>query len=217
MRLGEIETSMITEDIDKYCKSMEEVKRRTIAIKTILNKNHTTAYRATNIEFVCLQIRKILELIALGSIVANKDEYARQHEKFAKHWHATRILDDVEELNPQFYPIPVRQVFDPKAKKVIGTVDISEGYLTREDFVNVYDRCSEILHAANPFGDGIDYAPIEQSIPIWLSKIKTLLDHHQIQLLNEKEQLWVLMEAKSDKKVHAYIFERIDMLPPITT
>ncbi len=127
---------MIIEDMDKYCRCMDEVKRRITAITNILDKSHTTLYQATNIEFICLQFRKILELIALGSMVANKDEYARQHEKFAKHWHATRILEDIEEINPKFYPVPKKQVIDPDTGKVSMLVDIPDRYLTRDDFVD---------------------------------------------------------------------------------
>ncbi len=64
---------------------MEEVKRRTLVISRLLNKELTTGYRMTDIETIYLQLRKVLELIALGSLVANVDEYSRQEKKFAQH------------------------------------------------------------------------------------------------------------------------------------
>lgn len=189
---------------------MEEIKKRTHAVHAVLALKHTTAYPATNIEFICLQIRKILELIALGSLVANKDEYARQHQKFAEHWRAKAILDSIEKINPKFYPVPGKQIVDPTTGKVKELVTLKEGFLTRQEFPDVYNACSGAIHAANPFGTAVDYASLEKSIPLWMEKIKQLLNHHQIQLLNESEMLWVLMRAKEDGRVHTWIFQRVD-------
>ena len=47
-------------DLDLYVNLMTEVKRRTNAINDILKKAKTTSYQATNIEFMCLQLRKML-------------------------------------------------------------------------------------------------------------------------------------------------------------
>ncbi len=35
-----------------------------------------------------------------------------------------------------------------------------------------------------------------------------LLNHHIIQLIDDDQQLWVLMQAKGDGKVYGYEFER---------
>jgi hypothetical protein len=201
---------MESEDISKYCDCMEEIKRRTHAVHAILSKQYTTPCKATNIEFICLQIRKILELVALASLVANKDEYARHHKKFAEHWRAKAILDSIEKINPRFYPVPGKQVRDPKTGKVTHLDLVKEGFLAQSEFSDVYNSCSEAIHAVNPFGDAVDYRNLEKQIPLWMTKLKTLLNHHQIQLLNEKQMLWVLMQAKTDGKVHAWIFEKVD-------
>ena len=36
-----------------------------------------------------------------------------------------------------------------------------------------------------------------------------LLNHHCIQLIDDDQQIWVLIQAESDGKVHVYEFERI--------
>jgi hypothetical protein len=71
-------------DMDKYCNCMEEIKRRVEVVNTILQKRYTTPFQATNIELICLQIRSILELIALGSLVTDEDEYKKQSRRLAK-------------------------------------------------------------------------------------------------------------------------------------
>ena len=200
----------MNDELTKYCGCMEEIKRRTTAINTILKKECTTAYPATNIEFLCLQIRKILELIALASIVANKKEYAKQYKKFANHWNAKRILTDIEKINPSFYPIPGRQIIDSKTGKVIQIKNIDKGFLTKEEFPAVYDKCSEVIHSSNPYRTQADLKEFDRLIPEWNKKIIKLLNHHQIQLIDSELQLWILMQSKDDGKAHAFIFQRVD-------
>jgi hypothetical protein len=193
-----------------YAKCMNEIKRRTDAIFAILRGPHSTLYPMTNIEFVCLQIRKVLELIALASLASHKEEFAKQHQKFAEMWRAKKILEDLEKLNPNFYPVPTEQILDPKTGDVVATKQISKPYLTKEDFIAVYQKCSTMLHAENPFGPPKNLPEIETGIPIWTQKIINLLQHHQAQLLSGKHQLWVVMNGKSDGRVQVNLFERID-------
>jgi hypothetical protein len=192
-----------------YCNCMEEIKKRIMSINAIRSKKLSTLYSATNIEFICLQTRKILELIALSSISANKEEYARQYEKFASHWNAKRILSDIEKVNPSFYPVPTIQIFDKETGRPTSIKKVESGYLTKEEFPDVYDKCSEVLHSSNPYGIRIKYGEFEKLIPEWQSKIMRLLNFHVIQLIDSKLQLWVLMHTEKDRKVHAYLFECI--------
>lgn len=189
---------------------MEQIKKRIYAIDTILEEKCTTAYPATNTEFLCLQIRKILEHIALASIAANKEEYAKQYNKFFKHWNAKRILKDLEKINPSFYPVPGSQIIDPDTGRPIGLNILTNGFLTKEEFPSVYNKCSEIIHSSNPYGFIISYEDFDKLIPEWTKKIKRLLSHHQIQLIDNQYQLWVLMESKDDGKVKTSIFQKID-------
>jgi hypothetical protein len=188
-----------------------KLKKRTHAITTILNKKYTTAFPATNIEFSCLQIRKILELIALASIAANKTEYAEQYQKFSSHWNAKRILEDIEKINPQFYPVPGKQIIDHNTGKVLKIELIESGFLTKEEFPYVYDKCSEIIHSSNPYGASVNLDEFDNLIPEWNAKIIKLLNHHQIQLIDSDLQLWVLMNSKDTGKVHTFIFQEVKL------
>jgi hypothetical protein len=143
--------TMDKEDMDRYCKCMEEIKRRVEAVNAILQERCTTGYQATNIEFMCLQIRGILELIALGSLVTDEEEYKKRSKELANNpWNAKVILREIERINPKFYPVPKNQVIDPQSGKLKGLTDIAEEYLTREDFPVVYNKCSDAIHS-HPF------------------------------------------------------------------
>ena len=75
-------------ELGLYQDCLYEIKRRIDVIADHINKVTTEKYLIIEVETVCLQFRKILEKIALMSLVANKELYAEQHEKFAKHYHA---------------------------------------------------------------------------------------------------------------------------------
>jgi hypothetical protein len=192
-----------------YCTCMEEIKLRVESIRAIVAKRVTTLYPVTNVEFVYLQLRKILELIALASLVANKAEYAKVHKKFASHWHAKKILDDIGKVNPLFYPVPTREIIDPTTGKVKETQPLESGFLTKDDFIELYDTSSKVLHAHNPFAPPQDIVALEQHTSGWMEKIVTLLNHHQVQLFDLDMQLWVLMHGKDDGKVHGMLFRKV--------
>ena len=77
--------------------------------------------------------------------------------------------------------------------------------------MELYDACSEFLHVRNP------YSPIPEKdclefldrVPEWMEKIRILLDHHVVQLPENKMQFWVLMHPKPDRKPRAWLFTEI--------
>ncbi|MFZ2863766.1 MAG: hypothetical protein WA440_03365 [Ignavibacteriaceae bacterium] len=188
---------------------MTEVKRRTTAITEIRNKTKSTSFQATNIEFCCLQTRKILELIALGSLIANKRHFEEQKIKFEKFWHAELILKDIERLNPNFYPSPIKE--NPHSNPTIKMdwQELKEGYLTKEDFLKVYEKCGKIMHADNPFGSKTDLDYYEKQIDIWINKIIRLLNSHLIKLVDDTNLYLIHMQEERDDKVHVYTFELV--------
>jgi len=193
-----------------YCDLMQELKRRTAVVYGLLHGPYTTPYPATNVECMVLQVRKILELIALGSLVANRDEYSRQYTKFTEHWHAARILRDVEKINPNFYPKPIKEVPSKRPGIKNALVDVTEGFLTKQQLVEVYDLCGEILHAKNPFSGQQDYVGFNKLVPQWMEKIRCLLNTHIIRLIDTEYFLLVHMKEARDDRVHAYTFGKID-------
>src|SRR5260370_28719120 len=100
---------MNPEAVRKYCTLMGEIKRRTTVAAALANGMTHVIYKATTIESIYLQYRKMLELIALGSLVANKDVFSKVYQDFAKYWNAELLVKDIERVNPDFYPRPIIQ------------------------------------------------------------------------------------------------------------
>ncbi|MGH8322033.1 MAG: hypothetical protein ACRESI_08770 [Gammaproteobacteria bacterium] len=174
---------MKPEDISKYCELMAEVKRRTLVIDAFGSGSAQAVFKASTIECVYLQFRKILELIALGSLVANREVFSKVYLNFSKYWNAELLLKDVGRLNPNFYPKPIIQgkSADPNIKS--EWKDRHNDWLTQRDLVKLYKKTGAILHADNPYGSKIDYAYYEREIEGWRLKIINLLNAHLIHLV----------------------------------
>jgi len=193
-------------NVDLYCNVMEDIKRRTAVVWSFLNGKSSTIYKATTIESVCLQVRKILELIALGSLVANKSEFAEQNENFGGLWNARLILKDLGRLNPYFYPKPIREVPGARPGVKSDLQDIKEGFLTKDEFIKVYEKCGRMMHSDNPYGGKADYRYYDKSIPKWMEEIRVLLNSHTIRLMNDDNMYLIHMKEERDDRVHGYTF-----------
>lgn len=195
-----------TPDIDAYVSIMEEIKRRTSVVHSLLSKEITLIYPATQIETMALQIRMILELIALASLSANKSLFEENAKKFNKHWHPGDILKDIESINPGFFPEPIKEVPSKTPGVVNDLIALKDGCITKDELIEAHGRCGNILHAQNPYGRGIDYDEFRKSIESSITKIVCLLNCHKIHLINQPNFYLIHMKEDRDDRVHYYTF-----------
>ena len=186
-----------------YCNCMEEVKTRISIIHSVV-KGSISLGRGNffDTELVCIHLRKTLELIAFASLVANKNRYAEAHNNFERHWKAKRLLENLEEIHSEFYPRPIE--FDREDEQgVMHFRNLMDGFLTRTEFVDLYDTCCEVLHTRNPFRVGDEEINFGRSIKEWTVRIQKLLAVHYMCLV-DSEDLWIVyMQYPADNKVHA--------------
>ncbi len=175
----------MSEIVNKYASCMQEIKLRTNAIHSIIKRQTTTLYPYTNLEFICLQIRKILELIAMANLVANKDEYQKIREKFSTDWNAKRILETIEKVNKNFFPTAIyREQLDNEKIKYHWHKKVSN-ILTKDIYIKIYDEISNILHAQNPFKiDRINLDNLQQEVLEYVNLIVNTLNEHNTYLCN---------------------------------
>jgi len=138
--------------IHQYALIMKEIKNRIKVIDFFLHGPGHAIYPPTTIESICLQFRKILELIAMASLVANKKQYVKLHRDFGKHWNAEYLLRDLGRVNSDFYPKPISETPSAETGIKMHISDIEHDYLTKKDFIVVYKKCGGLLHADNPLG-----------------------------------------------------------------
>ena len=199
-------------DIAVYAVVMEEIKRRITVIYSFLNGTSSAVYRATQVESTYLQIRMVLELIALASLAANKPLFEENQKKFHKHWNPADILRDIETLNPGYYPKPIQEVPSQRKGFLNDHVPIKNGYLTKEELVTFHGRTGNILHAKNPFGKELDYTEYEAQIPAIIEKVRLLLSCHEIRLLGSDDFFYLIhMKEEQDNRVHYYKFAQAEL------
>ena len=179
-------------------------------IDFFLHKGGHALYQPTTTESICLQFRKILELIAFSSLIANKDRYAAVHKNFESHWNAELLLKDLSRVNPDFFPKPIEERTSPIPGVVNELVPITDGYLTQEDFIFVYKKCGGMMHAVNPYGSRTGVHFFEKSIPAWREKLIRLLNCHEVHLVDETGFWLVHMKEDLDDEVHYYQFGLIE-------
>ena len=192
----------------EYLGQMEEIKRRMEVIVSIERGEVHALYSVTTVETAYLQFRKILELISMASLVANKEVLMEIHgKKLATYWRAKALLDAIEAINSDFYPNPITEI--PSGNPAIKSElkGRQDDFLSRTDFVCLYDLCSNLVHTSNPLaGTEIDYESHKKNITKWRMKIINLLNCHTIRLVNDENLYLVHIKEERDDKVHIYTF-----------
>jgi hypothetical protein len=195
--------------VRQYANVMTEIKRRSRVIDHFVSGKSAAIYMPTTAETIGLQFRKTFELIAFASLTANKKLYATAYANFSKHWEAAKLIGNLRRLNPDFYPVPIIVTPDPGPGIKSEFADRKEGFLTASQLITAHGRCGNLLHAANPFGKGIDYEFYYQSFVEWQTLVIGLLNFHKVQLPNEPYFWFIQMGDFSNDNVSYNIFTRV--------
>lgn len=185
-----------------YCNCMDEIKRRINVIRWQVNTVRVTRQESVfATELIFVQFRKILELIAFASLTSNKEKYSKAFDNYHAHWKAKSMLKELTKINPEFYPMPVHHpVAQPDGTKLLNPV--VEGFLTQEEFVQLYGVSSEIIHMRNPFSEKDPVTQIGYSVDIWVERIQTLLRFHRMTLVSGDQ--WVV-EIPNDRPAKLWL------------
>lgn len=184
-------------DEERYANVMEEIKARLFLVGDFIDKKITTGSDTTDIEFLCIQLRKIMELIALASIVPNKAKYAELRTDFEKHYHAKFIFRDLEKINKNFYPTAMLREPVTFSDANIQIKPRKNVWLTKKRFEREYEKLGGILHADNPFSVRRPYANLYKQYKTLIQNIWELLEFHQISFIGGGIKWIVLMNPKS--------------------
>jgi len=194
-------TRMSNDDAILYCKCMEQLLPRFNLLKSVFARQFTTGHDLMDAEIVFLQFRVMLEQIAFASLVANKDVYSKARAQFAREWRATKMLKYLEQVNAEYYPQPFKHAgmtIEGDGKRHHRLEPLVDGFLTKDDFVELYDRCGSVLHAQNPFS-GVTTIHVGRSASDWLGRIESLIKLHRTRLVTGS--CWMVTVPDLDGKV----------------
>ena len=233
------EVDLMKPDIERYLRVMLDIKWRAEIISHIENtdrfnkdKDDPSLYRYRSlipkdvkIEAVALQIRRIIESIALASLVANEPLYKEEAEQFKKFNRTADIFEYIEKRNPDFYPKPIKQFQARYESNIESKIQfIEDGFMTRDMCIEVYKKCNKILHPQNPFADDTetDYEQFYSQVRDWISQIVQLLNCHVFRLIGSNDFYVVhmtdeIIDLANDGRGLSYPFMyslRFDKLAP---
>jgi len=187
------------ENHELYLSILRDIKYRTSVIDRLFSDASGINLELTVLESACLQLRKILEQIAFGSLVSNVNLYSQEYKKFEKFWNAEYLLKDMAKVNPKYFPKPISQdKSDVKGVKSKFNLKHDDTYLNPVEFIKVYKKCGAILHAGNPFGSKVSLEFYKKSIPIWRQKIINLLNAHEVHFVGDKNLYLFQMGANNE-------------------
>ena len=194
-------------DAEQYANVMGEVKARLFLADDFITKKLTTGSDTTDIEFIALQLRKVMELVALGSIVPNKTKYQKLRKDFEKHYHARRIMVDLEKVNPNFFPKAMLRVPVSAPGANLEIKKRENVWLSKKRFERQYDKLGKIMHADNPFAQRRAYASLYKQYRELIKNLWELMECHLITLVTGKLEWCVFMQER-DKPVKVLTLDK---------
>ncbi|WP_051688630.1 hypothetical protein [Butyrivibrio sp. AE2032] len=189
------------EEYTLYVRNMAIIKMRIKSIKKIRKHMISTGYSFTDIEYCVLQIRKILELVALSSLISDYKVYEEKMDNIYKMWKADLIIKDIERINPQFYPEPTLTI--KKAGEIDRLVMTNKEYLTKKRFIEVYNKCGKMLHSHNLMNGEKNitdlYLQYDLYLEKWVEWIENLLENHIVNLYETGKILYIVMGGDNNE------------------
>jgi hypothetical protein len=182
-----------------YAAIMEEAKIRLNSIDMALGGVTILPHQLVR-EFCYLQLRMLCELIALGALTAHGD--IEETTKLKNVWSADKIIDRLEQLHPDFYPMPVIQNSIGPGKYHFDQV--KDGFLTKEELVILNGKSGAILHRGTMKKLLSTKTPLQKNFPDivdWGQKVSTLLNHHCIHLADGDVVVCMLRNASDNNRV----------------
>ena len=204
------QSTLYNEEVTKYKSCMEEIALRSMYLKDFAASPPSQMLDYQKIEYMCLQIRMLIELVLLSSLVANQRYYTKGLEKLKTEWRITSINNFLESVNKDYYPVPVEFIKD-ETQNTIRIEKLTGGFLTKEDLIDAYDTCCDYAHAENPFNNKRDYKIAYSKLKGWVEGIHRLTANHTIQLEGISQQFGVMVFYKKPVEVYV-IYLRMDDL-----
>ncbi len=178
-----------------YADCMSRLRDRLNVIDDVLSGRISVNHQGLMAEVIFLQFRKSLEELAFASLSANRDIYAAVHAKFSVHWKAKDMLTELGRVNANFYPVALQP---PKEKHFERLLD---GFMTRDEFIDLYKHSSEALHTRNPYKEGDPTIRIGFTVQEWSARFRNLIRWHSMTLVSGRI---LLCNVPDGGPIHVY-------------
>jgi len=182
------------EDAARYCVALDEMRIRLENIAPLLTQEWITQ---ADVELSALHVRKVLELIVMSSLAANRRAIAAIASAFASK-DVSEVRKLARQVNSLYWPQPVRL---ERAGVGVVSDEPLEGALREEDWGKAYGYVSNLLHVSNPYNKPFDLAHAPEKVIQIRNELVTLLDHHVIYLADQNYMLDAVLKARGKAAV----------------
>lgn len=189
------------QDLDRYAGVLGEIKVRVDAVRAL---PRLWEWQVT--EAAALHMRKVLELLVLGSLVTHRVALGEVASAFHTH-DAGSARKLVRRANPEYWPVPVKSVARADAPDELVTVET--GFLREDEWGPAYGHLSELLHARNPFAQPLSVQPQQRRILALAGRVVVLLNHHLVKVANAPVMLSGHMHVDNGR-IQVVVFRRVD-------
>lgn len=182
------------DDGARYCVALSEMRVRLESIGQLLTQETITHF---DTDLSALHVRKVLELIVMSSLAANRREIAAIASAFA-----SKDVGEVRKLarrvNPLYWPQPVRL---KRAGMSVISDEPLEGALREEDWGRAYGYVSGLLHVRNPYDKPLDRTRAPEALVQLRNELVRLLDYHVVHLIDRQYLLGGMLKANGESAV----------------
>jgi hypothetical protein len=166
------------QDRTLYLGLLEEMYRRIEQVRVFLQPGP----KQPALESAALQLRIVIELIVMASLVTNRAKVEEITTALAdKSVDAARKL--ARNANPDYWPKADRAHDEPGKTRQLLPID---GALTEDRWNREWGMLSDLLHARNPFAPQLDVPAAHAKLTRLTGELITLLTHHVLKLADDK-------------------------------
>ena len=190
--------------VEKYLEQLREVKQRGNVFQAFSRGTINAIYDEATVEVATLQLRKILELLAFGFVLATGEKAIPAYASFVKFKNVKEFFTQLRKLNEDYYPDPVVQQRD-------GQVDMqwldlaADEYLTPEEFAILFEHCDRILEPRRIGALPMSLEQCKAANLRWYKKIVRLLNAHLVHLEgNDVTYLFQMGSSDADPTCDAF-------------
>ncbi len=166
------------QDRKLYLGLLEDMYRRIEQARAFLQSGP----KQPALESAALQLRIVIELIVMASLVTNRAKVEEITTALAdKSVDAARKL--ARNANPDYWPKADRPYDEPGKPRQLRPI---EGALTEDRWNREWGMLSDLLHARNPLAPHFDVPAAHAKVERLTAELITLLTHHVLKLADGK-------------------------------
>jgi len=169
------------DDVDAYRGVLNDIGGRLGLVRDLLRRPIDIAHQ----EWVAVELRIVLELIVMGSLVTNREAISKV-SSVLKIKGVTEAQKIVERVNPEYWPTPMAGSRQPDGT-LVGEPFVAAEFLRKADWGREYGFLSELVHAWSPYDPPRDVTADVTRLQNLFDRVETLLRQHVITLAGYRD------------------------------